>query len=72
MFPTDEQARAMESLRQQYGEPEAVFHEVTDEPYGLVRMEWAWQAWQGPLTDARRILFVRPDGTRLAWRMVEP
>lgn len=70
MYPTDKQAQTIEELTRTYGQPEAILHEATSEPYGLIRLEWPNAL--SPGYAPQRMLFVKPDGSRLAWTMVHP
>lgn len=64
---TIEQQDAARRLELEYGTPDVVAIEHTDDPYGVLKLEWA-------ANDAARVprrqLFVRPDGTRLSWRTI--
>ena len=62
---TAEQQERVAVLTTQYGKPDRLFLETTDESYGVVRCEWRTGA-QEPLWPTRT-LFIKPDGTRLTW-----
>lgn len=55
---TVEQGDVLVQLRQDYGLEQRAAIEDTREPYGVVRVVW----------NGGRSLFIRPDGSRLAWR----
>ena len=65
-YGTTEQSDAMHQLTAEYGKPDRVAIEETNEPYGIVWIRWFGAGRLNP----ERNLFIRPDGTRLAWRHV--
>ena len=68
---TSEQRIAIDLLRLDYGDPDRVAIEVTNESYGVVMLDWSRPEdviTYG--TEQRRRILVRPDGTRLAWETV--
>ena len=63
-YPTTEQVKVIAELVAEYGEPDRKHIEWTSEPYGLVWLRWS----PTPTTMSNeRNLFIKPDGTRLAW-----
>jgi hypothetical protein len=73
MFPTAEQSDAMRQLSAQYGTPDRIMYEHTSEPYGIVWYRWHSGGDGDPVLaggPADRNLFIKPDGTRLSWRLM--
>jgi hypothetical protein len=65
-LPTVDQADIMRQLGAEYGTPKFAKIEFTPEPYGVIWCYWP-ATHNGIFVTMERNLFIKPDGTRLAW-----
>lgn len=63
--PTPRQKLVMEQLERDYGPPSVVKIENRWNAIGIV-----WMQWTSTLNVTRN-LFIKPDGTRLSWGLIE-